>query len=368
MDAHRIPPAEENGARQRPWQERLLALLRNTVLIALGLLMMWLVGDVLLSVFAGILLAVFLRGLGDRVSRRTGLPVGLSLAVVIAAMFIAVAAVGYFLWPRTSEQLNQLATQLPQQFHRIEAEVAQTSWGKALIDQFQPGSGGAPQAVVGRVFGVATGTIGALAAIVVVFFVGLYLAADPETYLAGALRLVPPPRRPRIAAMLIEVASALWWWLIGRIFSMAIIAVMTAVGLALLGVPLALTLGLLSGVLSFVPYIGSVASGIPPVLIALTGGTRLVLYVIALYTLVHIVEGYILGPVMQQRMVRLPSALALVAQAILGSLFGVVGLALATPIAAAAIVAVRVLYVEDVLDDDTDRPLVALRPGVAAKS
>ena len=361
MVAHRLPPVEKNGSRPPPWQERLLALLRNTVLTALGLLLMWLVGDVLLTVFAGILLAVFLRGLSDRVSRRTRLPIGLSLAVVIAAILIATAAMGYFLWPRTSAQLNQLATQLPQQFHRIEADIAQTTWGRTLIEQFQPATGGAQQAVVGRAFGVATTTIGAIAAIVVVFFVGLYLAADPETYLAGALRLVPPRRRPRVADMLIEVTSALWWWLIGRIFSMAIIAVMTAVGLWLLGVPLALTLGLLSGVLSFVPYIGSVASAIPPVLIALTGGSRLVFYVIGLYVVVHIIEGYILSPVMQERMVKLPSALALVAQAILGSLFGVVGLALATPIAAAAIVAVRVLYVEDVLDDDTTRPLLARR-------
>ncbi len=260
MVAHRIPPAEGHVARQ-PWQERLLALLRNTVLIALGLLMMWLVGDVIFTVFAGIFLAVFLRGLSERVSRHTRLPIGLSLAVVIAAILVVIAGVGYFLWPRTSEQLNQLATQLPQQFHRIEAEIAQTSWGKALIEQFRPATGGAQQAVVGRVFGVATSTIGSIAAVVVVFFVGLYLAADPETYLAGALRLVPPPRRRRVADMLIETASALWWRLIGRIFSMAIIAVMTTVGLALLGVPLALTLGLLSGVLSFVPYIGAASPG-----------------------------------------------------------------------------------------------------------
>jgi predicted PurR-regulated permease PerM len=86
------------------------------------------------------------------------------------------------------------------------------------------------------------------------------------------------------------------------------------------------------------------------VLIALTDGMTLALYVIALYILVHFVEGYILSPVMQQRMVRLPSALALVVQAIFGSLFGVFGLALAMPIAAAAGVAVRMLYVEDVLE------------------
>jgi predicted PurR-regulated permease PerM len=161
--------------------------------------------------------------------------------------------------------------------------------------------------------------------------------------------------------MLIEVTLELRWWLIGRLASMAIIAVLTSLGLWLLGMPLALSLGLLSGVLSFVPYIGSVGSAIPPVLIALASSTELALYVVVLYTVVHVVEGYILVPLMQRRMGHLLPALTLVAQAILGALFGILGLTLATPLAAAALVAVRMLYVEDVLHDDTSRPLLTPR-------
>jgi predicted PurR-regulated permease PerM len=179
----------------------------------------------------------------------------------------------------------------------------------------------------------------------------LYGAADPEIYVAGAVRLVPLGRRARIREVLREVAQALRWWLVGRLISMAVIAVMTGAGLWLIGVRLAFTLGLLAGTLSFVPYLGSISSAIPAILIALTQSTTMVLYVIVLYVVVHIAEGYILVPLTQKKMVHLPPALTLSMQAILGTLLGIIGIALATPLTAAVMVATRMLYVEDVLHD-----------------
>ena len=126
---------------------------------------------------------------------------------------------------------------------------------------------------------------------------------------------------------------------------------MTGVGLWLIGVRLAFTLGLLAGTLSFVPYLGSISSAIPAVLIALTQSNTMVLYVIVLYVVVHVAEGYILVPLMQKKMVNLPPALTLSMQAILGTLLGVIGIALATPPTAAVMVATRMLYVEGVLHD-----------------
>jgi predicted PurR-regulated permease PerM len=263
----------------------------------------------------------------------------------VLALFVAIAGTAYFLAPRTGDELNQLAIRLPMELHRLRSELEQTSWGKPVIESFDSGS-----AIAGRVFGVATTAVDVGVALVVVLFIGLYTAADPGVYRRGALSLVPPARRPRIDACLANVAFVLRWWLVGRIISMTVIAAMTALGLWLLGVPLALALGLLSGVLSFVPYVGSVASALPPVLIALTASTPLALYVVALYLGVHLVEGYVLVPLTQRRMVHLPPALTLSAQAMLGALFGVVGLALATPLAAALVTAIRMLYVEDALE------------------
>jgi predicted PurR-regulated permease PerM len=330
--------------------------LRAGLLIALALLAWWVVGDVLLVIFSGVLLAVLLNGLSEWIAARTGLPARLSFAAVVVSIGLAIAAAAYFLMPRTGQELGELATQLPQELQRLEGQIAQTSWGEMLIRELTPGGtgGGAERAALGHFFGAASSAASAAAGLVIALFVGLYLAADPGIYLTGALRLVPPTRRSRARDVLIEVALALRWWFIGRLISMAVIAAATCIGLWLLGVPLALTLGLLSGALSFVPYIGSVSSAVPPLLIALTKSPSLALYVILLYLLVHILEGYVLVPLMQKRLVHLPPALTLSAQAILGSLFGIIGLALATPLTAAALVAVRMLYVEDILHDDLD--------------
>ena len=338
-----------------------MGLFRYLVITALALVALWLDAKVLLVNFAGILLALQLRGLADWVVRWIRLPPGLSLAIVVVAIILIAAGTGYFLAPRTSDQLNQLITRLPDEFHRLEDSLAQTGWGKALVENLRH-QGSSTGAVVGRIFGAATTTVDVLAAIVIILFIGLYLAAEPGTYLAGALRLVPPARRLRMADVLWEVTEALRWWLVGRIISMAIITIMTAIGLWLLGVQLALTLGLLAGILAFVPYVGSVTSAIPAVLIALTQRTELAFYVILLFVGVHVVEGYILVPLMQKRMVHLPPALTLGAQAVLGALFGVLGLALATPLVAAVTTATRLLYVQDVLHDDPTQPILEARP------
>jgi predicted PurR-regulated permease PerM len=356
-----LPPVEAERSGRPPWQERFLRLLRYLLITALALLALWLVAKVLLVIFAGILLAILLRALADWLARWTRLPPGLSLAIVVLAIILVAAGTGYFLAPRASDQLNQLFTRLPDEFHRLEDSLARTGWGKALVQDLQR-QGSSSGAVVGRVFGAATTTVDVLAAIVIILFVGLYLAAEPRTYLAGALRLVPPTRRLRMAGVLWEVTEALRWWLVGRIISMAIITIMTATGLWLLGVQLALTLGLLAGILAFVPYVGSVTSAIPAILIALTQRTELALYVILLFVGVHVVEGYILVPLMQKRMVHLPPALTLGAQAVLGALFGVLGLALATPLVAAIVTATRLLYIEDVLHDNPAQPVLEAQP------
>jgi predicted PurR-regulated permease PerM len=270
---------------------------------------------------------------------------------VVVAIIAAAVGTGYFLAPRVSEQLNQLVTQLPAAFHRFLAPVEQTHWGNILLRAFEPSTAGASPGMVRGIFGVASSTVDVIAALIIVAFIGLYPAIDPATYLAGCLRLVPRARRERMRTVAQEVGRTLRWWLAGRILSMALIAIMALIGLWLLGVQLAFTLGLLAGLLAFIPYIGSISSAIPAILVALTQDSRLALYVVVLYVGVHLVEGYVLVPLMQKRMVHLPPALTLAAQALLGALFGILGLALATPLAAASVTAIRLLYIEDVLHD-----------------
>ncbi|MGB6488452.1 MAG: AI-2E family transporter [Steroidobacteraceae bacterium] len=343
---------EKNGSSNAAPPDALLRIARVAIIVALGLLLLWLVAKILLYIFAGILLALLLRGLTEWLHKLFRLPMGWSLAAVVVAILATVAAVDYFLAPRVGHEFDELFKQIPVGLHRITQHLEQSPWGHSIVDQLQPGSGGmSARVVAGGFFGIATTTFGIIVAVIVVLFIGLYGAADPEVYLAGTLRLFPLERRVRIRQVLHEMAYALRWWLLGRLISMSVIAVMTGVGLWLIGVRLAFTLGLLAGTLSFVPYLGSISSAIPAVLIALTQSNTMVLYVIVLYVVVHVAEGYILVPLMQKKMVNLPPALTLSMQAILGTLLGVIGIALATPLTAAVMVATRMLYVEDVLHD-----------------
>src|SRR5579875_2037914 len=160
--------------------------------------------------------------------------------------------------------------------------------------------------------------------------------------------------RRRAARILHRAADAVWYWLLGRLLAMTLLGAMATAGLWLLGVPLPFALGFLVGLMSFVPYLGSVASALPCVLIAAAAGLALALYVILLFILIHMVEGYLLVPLVQRRLVHLPPALTLSAQLVLGAIAGIPGLVLATPLVAAALVLVRMIYVEDVLGDRTD--------------
>jgi predicted PurR-regulated permease PerM len=139
--------------------------------------------------------------------------------------------------------------------------------------------------------------------------------------------------------------------MLGRLFSMTMLGVLAALGLWLLRVPLPMALGLLAGIMTFVPYLGSIASAIPSVIIAASIDLMLAAYVIGLYLGVHLVEGYILALLVQRRAVYLPPALTLSAQVIFGVLAGFLGLLFATPLVAAGLVLVRMIYVEDIFGD-----------------
>ena len=128
---------------------------------------------------------------------------------------------------------------------------------------------------------------------------------------------------------------------------------LVAMGLWIIGVPLPVALGFLAGILTFVPYIGAFVSAIPSLMLAVSVNLELAIYVVLLYLAVPLIEGYILVPLVQRRVLHLPPALTLSAQIILGVLAGFLGLLLATPLVPAALVVIRMVYVEDVLGDRT---------------
>jgi predicted PurR-regulated permease PerM len=195
-----------------------------------------------------------------------------------------------------------------------------------------------------------------IGAILVIVFLGIYFAAEAALYANGLIRLFPVARRRRAGEILHETASALWYWMLGRLFSMCVLGVLAILGLWLLGVPLPVALGFLVGILAFIPYLGAFVSAVPAVLLAAATRLDLALYVIILFFGIHLTEGYLLVPLVQRRIVHLPPALTLSAQIILGVLAGFLGLLLATPLVAATLVIIRMGYVEDLLGDRATKP------------
>lgn len=308
-----------------------------------------------LLIFAGLLLAVLLSAAADALSRWSGLGRGLSLAVVVVALAAALAAAAYALWPSISDQADQLARELPAAVRELRAWIGERAWGEWLLGRADPEQVVDSSGMVSQATGALISTASAIGALLVILFVGLYVAAQPGLYHRGVRRLVPIRARARVDRVLYEVIGVLRWWLVGKLLSMTLVGVLTTIGLSLLGVPLALTFGLLAALLTFVPNFGPILSVVPPAILALASDPRLAGYVVLLYLAIQTVESYALTPLIQRKTVSMPPALTIAAQVVLGVLVGAIGVAVATPLTAAAMTAIRLAYVEDFLERDVTR-------------
>ncbi|MGE0082689.1 MAG: AI-2E family transporter, partial [Thiohalomonadaceae bacterium] len=181
-----------------------------------------------------------------------------------------------------------------------------------------------------------------------------YLAAEPDLYRRGMLRLLPIRSRAGAEALLDEIGGMLTRWMFGQFVSMSTIGLLTWLGLSLLGVPLAATLGLAAALLTFIPTIGPILAATPAVLVGFSVEPLLALWVVLLYLVVESLESYLVTPLVQRQVVHLPPVLVLGAQLLLAILYGLLGLFVAAPLAVAVMVLVKRLYVEGVLGDTVD--------------
>lgn len=340
----------------RPGDLRLLgtrtAVVTAVVVAVTGVVaLMVMAAEVLLLIFAGLLFAVLLSSVADAVARTTGMGRGLALSLTALGLVAAVAATGWALWPSISDQADQLARDLPAAFRELQGWFEQREWGRWLLGRAEPDQMPDGEALVSRATGALVTTLSAMGAFLIILVVGLYVAAQPALYHRGLRRLVPMRGRKRLDAVLLEVTTVLRWWLIGTILSMTLVGVLTTVGLWWLGVPLALTFGLLAAALTFIPNLGPVISVVPPAILAAADDPTRALYVGGLYLAIQVVESYAVTPLIQRRTVAMPPALTITSQIVLGLLVGGIGVAVATPLTAAAMTIVRMLYVEDLLED-----------------
>jgi predicted PurR-regulated permease PerM len=301
---------------------------------------------VILLFFAAIVLAVIVQSGATLVQRVV--PLGRKPSVGIACVLIALILAGavMLMGAQVSAQMSALWDAVPQirtlaqerfgvDLGVLVNEIVDISWLTGAIG-YVPG-----------VFGVVSGLILVIAG-------GIFLALDPEGYREGVLLLVPQAHRDRMRITVNRAASSLQRWLIGQMILMVVVGASTAAVLALLGVPSALALGLIVGLLEFIPYVGPILGYVPLGLAALSQSFETFWWVLAAYVLIQQVEGNALAPLIQKRTVELPPVVALFSIVALGLLFGPLGIILSVPLTVVLLVLVNDLYLEDVLHNDEE--------------
>jgi len=319
----------------------------------------WQLRSLFLMLFGAVVVATVFRALADRIRKATHGSEGLSVAIAIILVLGAIAGLAALFGNHVAEQVDALRETLPAAWQSFEQRVGDLGLGDQLR-QLAAGvrqSSGSFANLSAAVMSIGNG----IAEMLIVLFGGMYLAAQPRVYKSGAIKLVPSGKRPLVAEAMDESETALRLWLKGQLIAMVAVGLLTGIGLWLLGMPSALVLGLLAGILEFIPFLGPFLAAIPAILLALAVSPDLALWVVLLYTAVQQFEGYLLTPLVQQYAVDLPGVVLLFSLLGFGLLFGTLGVILAAPLTVVTYVLVKRLYVIETLHTPTPIPGEAKR-------
>lgn len=337
----------------RPYLRKVLTTTGIVLTFVVLLYFLQAVGQALLLVFAGILLAVFLSSIALLLRRYLRLPRAAALVITVLLVVGFFVGAGWLIGPRVAEEASQLVQRLPSSVEKIRASLSQSEAGRLLLSRVPQQEGGlfSGTNVLGRITGLFSTTLGILTNVLVVIVIGLFLAINPDTYTRAIRHLFPGNQRAYVDEIFAAEAHGLRWWLIGRLCSMLVVGVLTGLGLWFIGMPLVFALGLIAGLLSFVPYVGPITSAIPGLLVALTTESVSVWTVALVYLGVQLLESNLITPLIQERAVSLPPALLVIVQLLGGIVAGLLGVLVATPLTVAIIILVQKVYVEGVLGD-----------------
>ena len=336
--------------------------LLRAVLVAFTLLLAYrflaVITTTVLLLAAALLLAVILSAPVEALHRwklSRSAATGLLVLVVLAGLGLG----AYFVLPTLARQASQVVSGLPGALTQLveQARAFAQSYG------IQIGGGGGGSSIsqvvssvgrrlLGGIVGVFSSLSSILFGLLVLVLVPLYLVSQPEPAVGWFARFFPPPRRDEVWGVLSDVRSGLLRWLLGRLVSMAIIGTLATIALFLLGVPGALFLGILTGLLEFVPLVGPAIAAIPPVLIGFTVSPLTALWVLLVYVGLQQVESYLVEPLVMQKAVSLHPAAVVVAVTVGGAAFGILGTILAVPAVVAATILVEKLWFERIEDGD----------------
>ncbi len=286
----------------------------------------------LLLIFAAIVFASLLDG-GVRLLGRV-LPIGRGWRLLIVVVCVAAFLIGtfYLTGVQVTEQATQLRSTLEQQATRFTSFLAT----QGLMPGASDVNGIVKEALgsVGRVTSWVGTAIGALTSLFMILVLGLFIAMDPGTYSRGLQWMVPIDLRDEFARTMVKMGDTMRRLLAGRLLGMAVEGIATGIALAIGGVPMAMLLGIIAGILAFIPNIGAIVTGVLMVAVGFSAGVDTGYWAIGTYLVVQTIDGYVIVPMVAKRTVDLPPALTLGAQILASALFGILGLALADPMTA----------------------------------
>ncbi len=300
--------------------------------------------NVLLMIMAGMLISVYFHGLGDLVQRRTPFGRKLAMTISIAGTFIILGVLLWFMGTKIQNQVAALSNSLPHTISNVKASLNETPIGQKVLQSFSGDNSDKLMATAQSFFSTGFGVLGDL---YIILLLGIFFTASPSLYKDGILVLIPPDKKDLGRHIIDRISISLKGWLKGMLLSMLLITFLIALGLSIIGIPVALILALITGLLELVPNIGSFAAMIPGVLLAFTKGLDTAIIVALLYIVSQTIVANIVTPLIQRKIINMPPALTLISQLIMGSLTGVLGIVLAVPLLAIIIILVDELYVKN---------------------
>jgi predicted PurR-regulated permease PerM len=333
------------GPRLTTWRTR--DVLRVTVVV-LGVILaaraLWAASTVVICIFLGVLFGLALSA-GVDLLQRWHIPRGVAAPLLLIAFLFLMFGLGALTAPRLAEETEELRARIPDALHVV-ATWASTHLGRDFGTRLTEGL----ESIAPRVFGFVGTTIEALVYLLLVLFIAVYVAADPDLYRRGVMHLFPHNVRSRMDAVFSETASVLRQWLLTQLIAMVMLGTAWAIALSLLNVRAAFALAVIAGLLEFIPTIGPTLAVIPALAMALVDSPAKVVSVLICYLIIQAVESNIIMPLLMQGRLNLPPALTICAQALMTLAFGFLGLMIAVPVLATVLVPIR-YYVEAVVGD-----------------
>lgn len=327
---------------------------RTAIVVALAPLpfLAWYLRYFFLVFVGALLVAMLLELVSEPLIRWCRLSEGLALAIAGVLILLVIAGSSYLFGTQLTSELQDVFNRADTAIKAISDEVHHSQLGRMALSHL----GGGSFSLTSLLGSLVKLSAHLVEAAIFTVAAGIYLAAQPALYRNGAAQLFPPRQRPLVDETIIDIGRALRLWLLGQAIQMALIAALTTVAVWIIGLPSPLALGAIAGLAEFIPYLGPILASIPAVLVAITSGFFPALWTIVAYLIIHQIEGNLIVPMVQRRLVFVPPAVLLLSIVAVTEIYGTIGIIFAAPITVIIFVAVKKLYVRDSLGEPTELP------------